>query len=89
MTAPPPLMLALAITRNGEANNWTISQYDKYETSTVREDLIGFMVGRISNIELSSNKRDDSNKHSNAIMVYNLRGGRNSYVDLWGSDIVR
>lgn len=38
MTAPPPLMLALAITRNGEANNWTISQYDKYETSTVRED---------------------------------------------------
>ena len=89
MTAPPPLMLALAITRNGKANNWTVSQYDKYETSTVREDLIGFMVGRISNIELSSDKRTESNEHSNAILVYNLRGGRNSYVDLWGSDVVK
>lgn len=79
-----PTTLALALASDDELGNWSFQVNDWVETTIVRKDLMGFLVGRLAKISYLGDPTTSTHKAEACVVLYfNKRGGMNTQFNMW------
>lgn len=82
LLCPTPVMLAFVSTLGYDGENWKTKIADELETAVAKSDHSGYTIGRLAEISIT-NRRRSAVSAKRAIIYYSLRGGTNSYLNLW------
>ena len=81
VTIPLPLSLTIAASRDSDLSNWEVSVNDNVETSTLRDDYMGHIYGRLAKLTYLMHKTPDP--ASSVFCMYNKTGGMNNQLFVW------